>query len=38
MTNDAEQIKSDIEATRAELSRDVDALAQSVRPGRKSVV
>ena len=33
MTNDAEQIKADIEATRSELSRDVDALAQTVRPG-----
>src|SRR6188508_1581348 len=32
MTNDPEQIKADIEATRAELSRDVDALAETVRP------
>ena len=32
MTNNPEQIKADIEATRAELSRDVDALAETVRP------
>ena len=32
MTNDPEQIKADIEVTRAELSRDVDALAETVRP------
>jgi gas vesicle protein len=32
MTNDPDQIKADIEATRAELSRDVDALAETVRP------
>lgn len=32
MSSNPEQIKSDIEATRAELSRDVDALAQTVRP------
>jgi hypothetical protein len=33
MSNDSEQIQAEIEVTRAELSRDVDALAQSVRPG-----
>jgi hypothetical protein len=32
MTNNPEQIKADIEATRAELSQDVDALAETVRP------
>jgi hypothetical protein len=32
MSNDSEQIQAEIEVTRAELSRDVDALAQSVRP------
>ena len=32
MTNNTEQIKADIEATRADLSQDVDALAQTVRP------
>jgi hypothetical protein len=33
MTNNPDQIKAEIEITRAELSRDVDALAESVRPG-----
>ena len=33
MTNDPEQIRADIEATRSDLSRNVDALAQTVRPG-----
>jgi hypothetical protein len=33
MTNNPEQIKAEIEVTRAELSRDVDALAQTVSPG-----
>ena len=32
MTNDPDQIKADIEATRADLSRNVDALAETVRP------
>ena len=32
MTNDPEQIKAEIEATRAELSRDVNTLAQTVSP------
>jgi len=32
MTNNPEQIKAEIEATRAELSKDVDALAETVRP------
>ena len=32
MTNNPEQIRAEIEVTRAELSRDVDALAQTVRP------
>lgn len=32
MTNKTEQIKADIEATRTELSQDVDALAETVRP------
>lgn len=33
MTNDPELIKAEIEVTRAELSRDVDTLAETVRPG-----
>ena len=32
MTNDPDQIKADIEVTRADLSRNVDALAETVRP------
>jgi hypothetical protein len=32
MTNNTEQLKAEIEATRAELSQDVDALAETVRP------
>jgi len=32
MSNDPAQIKAEIEATRAELSRDVDTLAQTVSP------
>lgn len=32
MSNDPDQIKAQIEATRAELSRDVDTLAQTVSP------
>ena len=33
MTSNPEQIKADIEVTRAGLSRNVDALAETVRPG-----
>lgn len=33
MSSNPEQIRADIEATRAELSRDVNALAQTVSPG-----
>lgn len=33
MTNDPELIKAEIEVTRAELSRDVDTLAETARPG-----
>ncbi|MDO5696748.1 MAG: DUF3618 domain-containing protein [Dermatophilus congolensis] len=32
-SNDPDQIRADIEATRADLSRNVDALGESVRPG-----
>lgn len=34
MTNDADQIRSNIEATRRELGSDVDALADKVDPGK----
>jgi hypothetical protein len=34
MTNNPEDIKRDIEATRAELSRDVDLLSEKVSPSR----
>jgi hypothetical protein len=34
MSNNPEEIKRDIEATRAELSRDVDALSEKVTPSR----
>jgi len=33
MTSNPEQIKAEIAATRADLSRNVDALAETVRPG-----
>lgn len=33
MNNNPEQIKADIASTRADLSRNVDALAETVRPG-----
>ena len=33
MNSNSEQIKADIEVTRADLSRNVDALAETVRPG-----
>lgn len=33
MNSNPEQIKADIAATRADLSRNVDALAETVRPG-----
>ena len=33
MNSNPDQIKADIEATRADLSRNVDSLAETVRPG-----
>jgi len=33
MTNDPDQMRANIEATRGDLSRNVDALTESVRPG-----
>lgn len=33
MSQDPDQIRADIEATRADLSRNVDALGESVKPG-----
>lgn len=33
MSNDPDQIRADIERTRAELSQDVDAFGEQVRPG-----
>ena len=33
MTNDPEQIRAEIDQTRADLSRNVDALTETVRPG-----
>ncbi len=33
MSNNPDQIRAEIEATRTDLSRNVDALAESVRPG-----
>ena len=32
-TSDPEEIRADIERTRTELSRDVDALGEKVKPG-----
>ncbi|NLE96563.1 MAG: DUF3618 domain-containing protein [Propionibacterium sp.] len=34
MTNDPDDIRADIERTRADLGRDVDALAEKVSPGK----